>query len=283
MTSLDQAVADSEAQGLQEKAKRAEAAAASLDYPTLLGDLYARYTLDAVIETASAVAKDFAARPEFYKGDQVPVGIVDLRIAYGYAALFPNRAQRQEIASPIFGLSDGYAPGTSVDKFRSLRKPLFDACITFSERTIAQSIEGLRQRVISALKLFQPHLSNFDGRSVRLGSQQVVQVSELAFEILRSQGIAQVFGVNPPPPAAWPIGSNDSNGALLIRSIGEKLQLPPEYLFNEEKFQRLRRVAEQGRLALRAILLTPPNGDLDDALVTSIYTWAISLRDYWGQ
>ena len=110
----------------------------------------------------------------------------------------------------------------------------------------------------------------------------MVSVSDVAFGILRSAGIAPVFGVTPPPSDTWPLDSNDSSGALLIRAVGEKLPLAPELITNEEKFQRLRRVAAQGRDALQAILAEGQLlQDRDfDALVTSIYTWAISLRDY---
>jgi hypothetical protein len=261
---------------------RTDYATSEITYPLLVGDLYARWVLDTLIEIGYVVARDFTARPEFYKGGEVPAAIVDLRMAYGYTAQFPNRAQRNDIVSPIFGPSDGYVGDAASEKFRALRKPLFDACITFAERTVDQSIEGLRQRILSALELFQPYLENFDGTSIRLGHAQVANVSNVAYDIFRSAGIAQVFGVNPPPSANWPISANDSSGALLIRSIGEKLQLAPEHVVNEEKFQRLRRVAEQGSLALTAILQAKAVNGLDEALVTSIYTWAISLRDYWA-
>jgi hypothetical protein len=251
-------------------------------YAALVGDLYARWTLDSVVEIANAVSKDFIARPEFYRTGQVPDEIVDMRIAYGYTANFPNRAQRQEINAPVFGTSDGYVKNAVADKFHALRKPLFDACIIYSERTIAQPPEGLRQTILSALQLFEPHLRAFEGASIRTSYRQMVSVSNVAFAILRSPGIAPVFGVAPPPLDTWPIDSNDSSGALLIRAVGEKLPLAPELVTNEEKFQRLRRVAAQGRDALQAILA---DGQVlrdrnFDALVTSIYTWAISLRDY---
>lgn len=249
-------------------------------FAQLTGDLYARWTLDCVVDIAYAVSRDFVARPEFYKRGEVSDGIVDLRMEYGTSSELPNPSQRQEIASPVLGGSEGYTVDGS-DKFRALRKPLFDACSILSERSVADSAASMRQAVLSALQLFQPYLMSFDGESIRRSYRQITSISDLAFNLLRSPGIAQVFGVSPPPMAGWPIDFNDSNGALLIRAIGEKLPLSPQHVFSEEKFQRLRRVAQQGRDALVAVLSnSDPAGDRLDPMITSVYTWAISLRDY---
>jgi len=249
-------------------------------YADLLADLYARWTLDCLVEIACSVSRDFVARPEFYKAGGVANDIVRLRMEYGTTSRLPNQAQRQEIALPVLGASEAYG-ADATDKFRALRKPLFDAASVFSERSIADSGESMRQAILSAVQLFQPYLMSFDGVSIRRSYEQVVSVTDAAYTILRSPGIAQVFGVNPPPVDEWPIGSNDSNGALLVRAIGEKLQLAPQCVLNEEKFQRLRRVAQQGRDALKAIVSSPdPAGDALHSLITTIYTWAISLRDY---
>ena len=138
----------------------------------------------------------------------------------------------------------------------------------------------MRQAILSALKLFQPYLSSFDGISIRKSYGRIVSISNLAFQLLRSPGIAQVFGLTP-PAKKWPLESNDSNGALLIRAIGEKLQLPSQCIMNDEKFQRLRSVAQQGSDALRAILVEQDvSREQLDNLITSVYTWAIALRDY---
>ena len=77
-------------------------------YARLIGDMYARWTLDCVVEIAYAVSKDFILRPEFYKAGDVPDNIITFRIEYGNSAEFPNQAQRQEMNSPVLGASDGY-------------------------------------------------------------------------------------------------------------------------------------------------------------------------------
>nr|WP_315597703.1 hypothetical protein [uncultured Cupriavidus sp.] len=253
---------------------------AATSYPDLLGDFYARWTLDCLVEMAHAISQDFVSRPEFYKAGEVAESIVDLRMEYGTTSPLPNHEQRQDMALPILGASEGYAPDAA-DKFQSLRKPLFEAVSVFSERSIADSGISMREAILSALQLFQPYLMSFHGVSIQRSYQQMVSVSNLAYAVLRSPGIAQVFGVNPPPGEEWPLHANDTNGALLVRAVGEKLQLGAQYVLNEEKFQRLRRVAHQGREAIKLIVANPePTGDTLTALITATYTWAISLRDY---
>lgn len=256
----------------------------TLSFKEVLGDMYSQWVLDCVIEIAYAVSKDFIARPEFYKVDDVPNGITDIRAAYGVTSNLPNRSQRQDINSPIFGASDGYPPDNTNDKFRALRKPLFDACTVYLMRTNSDAAAPLKETILSALDSFLSCLRNFDGASIRRSHQQVNAVFNLSCDILRSKGVSGVFGVNPPPPGLWPLDSNDSNGSLLIRAIGEKLQLMPEHMFNEEKFQRLRRIAQQGRVALHSILHENPAKEQDfEKLVKDVYSWAISLKDYWGR
>jgi hypothetical protein len=248
-------------------------------YDKLVGDMYARWVLDCVVEIAHAVSRDFIARPEFYKGADIPDDIASLYSSYGNARDFPDKLQREEMSAPIFGISDGYAPNDGSDKFRALRRPLFDACIAYAERTVNDAASGLRQRVLSSMELFPSYLRNFDGASIRSSYGQIRSVSDLSFAVLRSPGVFHVFGVDRAPGDRWPLDVSDPHGSQLIWAICEKLSVDPA--FNEDKFGRLRRVAQEGRQALEAILAEGPTSEdhLDD-LVTKVYTWATSLRDY---
>jgi hypothetical protein len=255
-------------------------------FNSIIGDMYARWTLDCVVETGYQVSLDFIARPEFYKSNitaDVADQIVRLRMEYGTDVELPNATQRAGINTPVFGPSDGLGPvAGGVDKFRSLRKPLLDACTTFSERTIVDAEQGIRQAILSALDLFQLYLNSYDGTSIRAGHDQIVDVSNMAYSVLRSPGVAQVFGVNSAIDDAWPLASNDPNGALLIGAIGDKLQLASNPPLTNEKFQRLRRLAQQGGLALSAIadgVSDTVGGDFG-TFATSVYTWGVALRDY---
>src|SRR5262245_44613190 len=134
-------------------------------YGPLIGDLYSRWTLDCLIEIAHAVAIDYVARPEFYRGSGVPDNITDLWSSYGYQRNYPNRSQRSDLNGPVFGASDGYQSPKGVttvaDKFRQYRDPLFKACIAYTERTTADAASGLKNGVIQAMKFFPQYLRNF--------------------------------------------------------------------------------------------------------------------------
>src|SRR5215475_10456017 len=67
----------------------------SANYPAFVGDVYARWTLDCLVEIGYAIALDFVNRPQLYLGSDIPNEIVTLRISYGTDPLFPNTVQRQ--------------------------------------------------------------------------------------------------------------------------------------------------------------------------------------------
>src|SRR5215467_13710866 len=101
-------------------------------FQDFVGDIYARWTLDCLVEIGYAISVDFVNRPYLYKGQDIPDNIVDLRISYGSDPGFPNTVQRQAIMLPIFGRSDGLKPDatstTPVWPFQIARKNLIDAC-----------------------------------------------------------------------------------------------------------------------------------------------------------
>src|SRR5215475_10856195 len=82
----------------------------SEDFPALIGDLYAIWTLDCLIEIGYAVSVDFITRPQLYLSDDIPDATMELRSSYGTTAAFPDTAQRQAMMLPVFGRSDGLSP-----------------------------------------------------------------------------------------------------------------------------------------------------------------------------
>jgi hypothetical protein len=253
-------------------------------YGNLIGDMYARWTLDCVIEIAHAVSVDYVARPEFYRGSDVPDNIVDLRTSYGYVRNYPNKAQRSDLNAPVLATSDGYTPPKGgpivVDKFRQYREPLFKACIAYTERSVVDAASGLKEGVIQAMRYFPQYLRNFEGDSLSSTYKQLRSVSELSFKILTSSTVSGAFGVAPPPKATWPLEIDDQKGSQLINVISDTLQLKDIGL-NQEKFTKLRAIAQEGGEALEAALLTDPISDPHfEALVAKVYSWAKSLEYY---
>jgi hypothetical protein len=92
--------------------------------------------------------------------------------------------------------------------------------------------------------------------------------------------VAKVFGVGP-ADSRWPFGSTNPDGAKLVESIGAKLTLPQECKLSYTKFILLQRVAQEGARSLPLVLTTDPSVEQELlALVTQVYSWGTSLRDY---
>ena len=81
-------------------------------YAARAADLYAKWTLNGLIELAHAVSLDVFVRPHLYRSD-IPDGVVALRMAYGFAPGFADSAQRRALTVPILGSSDGLVPDAS--------------------------------------------------------------------------------------------------------------------------------------------------------------------------
>jgi len=252
-------------------------------YDVLLGDLYARWTLDSLIEIAHSVSRDYVARPDFYRGGDVPDKIVDLEISYGYLRNYPNKDQRSTLITPILGTSDEQASAkTASDQFHQLRAPLFKACIAYEESTAVDAPKGLKQGIIDAMNIFPTFLKSFDGHSLRSSHKQIEALSNLAYEILKSSTVSGVFGVPSGLPHDWPLAVDSPYGAQLVYQISQQLQLGDSGM-NKQEESLLIAIAHEGNKALQAILI--PNATDDnhiDDLVSKVYSWAKALEHYYG-
>jgi hypothetical protein len=267
----------------QEEVKMTTAAPVPVDdFPQLIGHLYATWTLDCLIEIGYAVSVDFITRPQLYLSEDIPDPIVDLRMSYGTDPRFPNTAQRQAMMMPVFGRSDGLRPdaSTGTAPFHVARKKLVDACIAFSERVVDTGIAMLEERVRSAIVPLRAHFEAFRGKSIQLTTQQMNAISNTVVSILQSPDVAKVFSVSP-PESGWPFDSDDPNGAKLVENAGSVLPLPQECKVGYTKFILLQRVAREGVQALSLVLTTNPSSEEQLlALISKVYTWGTSLRDF---
>jgi hypothetical protein len=254
----------------------------SADFSTLIGQLYAIWTLDCLIEIGYAVSIDFILRPQLYLSDDIPDAIVQLRMSYGTAAPFPNTTQRQVMMMLVFGRSDGLRPDASTGSapFHIARKKFVDACIAFSERAVDTGIATLEERVRSALVPLRAHFEALRGKSIQLTTTQQMQaISDTVTSILRAPGVAQVFSVSP-AEEGWPFDSDDPNGAKLVENAGAGLALPQGCRLGYTKFILLQRVAREGARALQLVFTDNPNSEELLALISQAYTWGTSLRDF---
>ena len=79
-------------------------------FSKVIGDLYARWTLDSLTEIGYAVSVDFINRPQLFTDSDIPKEVVNLRMSYGTTVHFPNTAQRLAMMMPIFGKFDRLKP-----------------------------------------------------------------------------------------------------------------------------------------------------------------------------
>jgi hypothetical protein len=244
---------------------------------TFLDDLYARWTLDGLVEIAHAITVDYFSSPEFYQGEDAPDSIVELWLSYGSVKNFPNKEQRTVLAGAILGASDGYVlKGVTSynDAFHQNQDPLFKACIAAQTATSAESRDGLNQQVAQALPNFQSYLGGFPGKAANASFEQVEAISDLAFAILRSDTISSRFiGTHSPISGQWPLQKSDANGDKLVAECVSQLKLDT---LGMPDFPSLRALAQAGREALQAILQST---DLDE-IIAKTYSWAMFTGRY---
>jgi len=247
--------------------------------PNFLADLYARWTLDCLVEIAHAISIDYFSSPEFYQGDDTPDKIVDLWISYGSVKDFAAKEQRHTLAGAILGDSDGYPPkGTPAynDAFHQNRDPLFRACIAAQTATSAQSREGLNQQVQQALPNFQSYLGGFIGKAARVAHDQIQDVSDTSYAILRSDTVSSRFiGTHSGISGEWPLNKSDSNGDKLIPECISRLKISGLDMISD--FPTLRALAQAGSEALDVIITGTTN--LDE-LIRKTYSWAMFTGSY---
>jgi hypothetical protein len=243
--------------------------------------LYAGWVLDGLIELAHAVSIDLAARPQLYTGDDIPDFMSRLRISYGSDVFFADLDQRRAALLHILGRSDGLKPDatTAAAPFFVARKKFLDACTAFSERSADSGLPMLEDRVRQSVIPLRAHFDGLRGKALDLAASQFDNEFRVAVEVLRSAGVAKVFGLAP-AQAHWPLDDLDANGAKLVEAIGRELPVGPDYSLNFTRFILLQRVAQSGQAALTRVLGADPTaGDLTP-LITEGYAWATSLRDY---
>lgn len=257
-------------------------AVTGLDTPTFLADMYARWTLDCLIEIAHAVSIDYFSSPEYYQGEDTPDDIVTLWLAYGSAVGLPRGAQRHLMAAAIFGDSDGYPGPQSAtmqnDSFHQNRDPLFSACIAVQTASAAQARPGLEQQVALSLTTFRNYLIAFRGKATRLAYEQLRLISDLSYEILRSESVASRFIGKRRDPISkdWPLRQDDPAASILIPEILS--QLTVDGVDPKLQFPVLRAVAQSGNDALEQILKVPSK-NLDE-LIQKTYSWATFVQNY---
>ncbi len=252
-----------------------------LPFGQRLGLMYKRWTLDCVVTFAHAVSLDFSNRPELYQqvADDTATNLTDLQSNYGFQANFQDMNIRQRLMKPIFGPSDGHGGGNGGSEFQMYRLPVLAASADFAENAQPTSFPMLRERVRSAIVPFKTHLVDLQGASLSQTERRTTFIFDISQSVLKDPNVFAVFGINADIDPAWPLQSDDPQGAKLIEKITIQLPDLPDGVISREMFVRLQRIAEKGVQSIRIILdadVDDPGFDIDQ-LITELYAWGSDL------
>jgi hypothetical protein len=252
-------------------------------FPTMAGNLYARWTLDCLAEIAYAISADAIYRPQVYQSDDIPDELVNLRMSYGTAPHLPNSSQRQAMMIPILGPSDGLrTAASSQSSFQMARRKFFEACAGFARHASDVERSILEDQVRFSAAILRAHFEGIRGKSFRLSTQQINDLFEIALRTLKAPGVTKVFGIGHIAPE-WPFNSMDSNGAKLVESVGIALSLSGNCKLTFTDFLLLQRIAREGSQAIHVLLSVDLLSDEElKSLIKRGYTWHASLREVPG-
>jgi hypothetical protein len=272
--------------------------------PHQIAGLYFYAMLDCLIDLARDVSRDFFDRPHLYtdvanaqiKEESASIApiLAKLHIRYGSDEYLLSKLQRQQIYAAIFGPVNSY--GMNGDSnFARLRNDLVNACAAFAERVYDTGVDMLRERVRSAHRPFQEYLTGFLGDSIRWSREETLAslTEEVVYPILRTRGIAAVFGISTPAREEWPY-VEDANGDKLAEEIAKQLnesahtsELREHVLptLTRDRLSNLQRAALRGAEAIAtSIDFDESSIDADlSRLISQCYTWGsalMGLNDY---
>lgn len=248
--------------------------------------LYFYQQLDCLVDLAYKVSCDFFKRPHLYiKVDGLSQTLAQLHARYGADETLPSGSQRDAIFVPIFGsggkrtLPSGVSADQETGDFPALRDDLLKSAQAFAERQSNTGIQMLRQRVKDAHNPMAQYLNGLDGNSVRWSRFNALPTltEDVSYTIVRSAGIATVFGT-PPPTQDFPY-AEEFAGQKLVENIWKQLAGSEHPVLNRDLISNLQRLALRGAEAIATIIDFQENlgdGDLD-LLITKLYTWDAAL------
>jgi hypothetical protein len=252
--------------------------------------MYARWTLDCVVEAATAIAHDYRTRYRQYQA--VPPEIAELLADFmsrtGSNPSWPNTAQRGAINTPLVGSSDAMANGDASSPFHQTALAVRTAAIAYAERVYNTGESMLRRAFTDAARNFQAYLSTLSGGVVNRARHDTTRIFEHSVHVLTTREVAQAFGLPAAPAGAWPFPADlsdghylNGDGAYLMETVSRSLQ-SPDGLVTQQQFLTLQRVAVSGARTIQLILRGAHEKENAEGIAPVIevaYTWATALRD----
>jgi hypothetical protein len=252
--------------------------------------LYFFQQLDCVVQLAHRIADDFYARPHLYVEVEDPthprpsIGrlLAKLHARFGTDETLPSHMQRSAIFMPIFGSGIDLAAAES-GNFPALRDSLLAAAAAFAQTGVDSGIDMLRGGFRTAAGNLLDYLNYVAGDSVRTSRALLGELTEgVTYTVLRSPGIAHVFGVTQAPLAAWPY-TPDSTADKLVALASASLDSTAPV--SADRISSLNRAALRGAEALAMLIDSATVIDSSDSrndaeldeLIKKCYTWGVAM------
>jgi mersacidin/lichenicidin family type 2 lantibiotic len=242
----------------------------------MIGELYARWALDVVVDLAYHLSNDFIQRPRHYRKipEDVASFLSDLRVASGSRPDLPDGNDRAAIYGALLDRTEVRAAGAA----------LREAATIYSRQASDKGTNILRQDFVDRAITLRTHLTTLAGSALAAGHQRTSGIFAKATRVLTCDEVARVFGLLPAPGGAWPLnGVYSDDGAYLIEEVFRTLLQPmPIFSTTPQKFVVFQRVAHYGSLTLAGVVDDPAPWDKTDGievLIHSAYGWATAADD----
>lgn len=268
----------------------------SLLKPVSIAGMYQTWTLDCVVEAATAIAHDYRTRYRQYRTVPENIGefLANMKSLVGFHPLWPNKDQRTAINIPLLGPSDAEAGTEVASTFCEAAKTVRDAAIAYSERVFDTGEPMLRQAFVDAAKHFFAYLKTLDGSVVQRAWHDTQPMFQGSTEVLSDIEVAKAFGLPPAPKKSWPSPEDfedrksqylNGDGAYLVEEVSRALQQSKHV--TQQAFLSLQRAAVSGARAIHFVLQghhdVPERDDKTPGplkeLIGDAYSWATALRD----
>jgi hypothetical protein len=247
---------------------------------TPLAALYARWTLDPIVDVALGIAHDVIKRPRVYRtvSHDTLQTLSRFRSFLGTHPPWPSAPQRLAICAPQIGGSDS-KPADKAAPFHQAAAALRDAAVAYSERVHDTGEPMLRRAFADAGTALVSYLSTMEGNATAEGQRLVADIFDRAREVLMDGDIARAFGLPAPETEAWPIaGAGDGNGAALMEEVTKSLQPAAGPAMSHQHFTVLQRAANSGALTIAAISAGCHDDNRAVGAIAFAYSWATALR-----
>lgn len=168
-----------------------------------IGELYARWALNFMVDLAHAIAHDFVVRPRHYRAvpEEIASILADFRFKLGSDPQWPDAFQRTLSFRMLYPVCVAAAP-------------LREAAMTYQGRQ-READESPAEAYRQSARDFREQAGGVEGSALATVSYQTASIFDKATAVFTSPEVAQAFGLTP-APAGWPLSGEFSMAAAAL-------------------------------------------------------------------